>query len=457
MEIAQIIGSRGPIAVGPVRLDGAAMLAPMSGVSDLGMRRAARRFGAALAFSEMVAAETYLDGDAEASMRAEGEGVAPHAVQLVGREPEAMAETARRVEGAGAAIIDINMGCPSRRVAGALAGAALMRDLDHAERVVSAVVAAVRVPVTLKMRLGWDAAMLNAPELAMRAERAGVRMVTVHGRTRAQFYDGRADWRAARGVTEAVSVPVIVNGDCAGVEDARAMLALSGARGVMIGRAAVGAPWLVGSVSRALAEGGPLRLPPAEDRRAAAIEHLDWLLAELGSRAGLRHARKHLAAYAEAAGAPAPLRRDLVTTDDPGRAQRCSARAFDRDAGGRGVSAPFQKARSDPAKVLNALAQPLITVEGQGLVIEANTAAETFFDMGRGALLRSRLNDLLPFGSPVFGLVADAVKNHATVAGYKIDISTPRTGNRGPVDVFIAPLPQTQRFRRDYAARTGNC
>ncbi len=329
MKFAQKLGNRNTLAVGTMRLEGVAMLAPMSGVSDLGMRRAARRFGAALAFSEMVAAETYLDGDAEATLRADGAGVSPHAVQLVGREPRAMAETARRVAGAGAAIIDINMGCPARRVSGALAGAALMRDLDHAERVVSAVVGAVSVPVTLKMRLGWDAASMNAPELAMRATRAGVQMVIVHGRTRAQFYEGRADWRAVRAVVEAVSAPVVINGDCAGVEDARAMLAQSGARGVMVGRAAVGAPWLVGAISRALADGGPLRPPPVAERRAAAIAHLDWLLGELGSRVGLRHARKHLAAYAEAVGAPAPLRRELVTTDDPDRAVALLGRAFD--------------------------------------------------------------------------------------------------------------------------------
>ncbi len=324
-----------PIAVGPVRLDGSAMLAPMSGVSDLAMRRIARRFGASLAFSEMIAAETYLDGDAEASMRAEGEGVSPHAVQLVGREPGAMAETARRVEGAGAAIIDINLGCPARRVAGALAGAALMRDLDHAERVTAAVVEAVSAPVTLKMRLGWDAATINAPELAARAARAGVRMVIVHGRTRAQFYEGRADWSAARAVVEAVSVPVIVNGDCAGLEDARAMLAQSGAHGVMIGRAAVGAPWFVGAISRALGEGGLLRPPPVEERRAAAIEHLDWLLGKLGRRAGLRHARKHLAAYAAAAGARAPLRLELVRTDEAERARTLLGLAFDGEAIGK--------------------------------------------------------------------------------------------------------------------------
>jgi len=329
MSSAQKISATAPVAVGPIRLEGAAMLAPMSGVSDLAMRRIALHFGAALVFSEMVAAETYLEGDAEAGLRAEGEGVSPHAVQLVGREPRALTEAARKAEGAGAAIIDVNMGCPARRVSGVLAGAALMRDLDHAERILSAVVEAVSAPVTVKMRLGWDECSLNAPELARRAERAGVRMATVHARTRAQFYTGRADWSAARPVAEAVAMPVIVNGDCASLEDARAMMASSGAKGVMIGRAAVGAPWLVGAVSRALAEGGAVRLPSLEERRQAALEHLDWLLGALGARAGLRHARKHLAAYA--AGAPAWLRRDLVTTDDPRRAQKLLSAAFDAE------------------------------------------------------------------------------------------------------------------------------
>src|SRR5271165_4675466 len=329
MKSAKSLSTTSPIVLGPLVLDGIAMLAPMSGVSDLAMRRIARRFGAALVFSEMVAAGTYLDGDAEAALRAEGEGIFPHAVQLVGREPQALAETARRVEGAGAAIIDINMGCPARRVSGALAGAALMRDLDHAERIVASVVQAVSVPVTVNMRLGWDETCLNAGELARCAERAGARMATVHGRTRSQFYDGRADWKAAREVVDSVAIPVVVNGDCATVEDARAMITQSGARAVMIGRAALGRPWLVGAISRALSDCGELRLPRPDDQREAAIEHLDWLLGKLGARAGLRHARKHLSAYAEAAGLPAALRRELLTTDAPNRARTLLAAAFD--------------------------------------------------------------------------------------------------------------------------------
>jgi nifR3 family TIM-barrel protein len=308
----------------------------MSGVTDLGMRRLARRFGAAFVVSEMVASDAYVRGAEEARLRAEGAGISPHVVQIAGCEPHWMGEAARLAEASGADAIDINMGCPSKRVTGGYAGSALMRDLDHAMRLVAATVAAVAVPVMLKMRLGWDQSSPNAAELARRAEAAGIRAVTVHGRTRCQFYEGRADWAAIAAVKQAVTIPVVANGDCVTPADAVAMCRCSGADAVMIGRAAMGRPWLVGEIGHFLCRGESRPEPSRAMRRDAALEHYGTLLSMFGRDQGLRHARKHLAAYCDHArpggrAAPTPLRHRLVTSEDPREVERLIDRLFEDD------------------------------------------------------------------------------------------------------------------------------
>ena len=296
-------------------------LAPMSGVSDLPFRRLAHRLGATFVVSEMIASEELVKSRADVLRRAEGRELTPFVMQLAGREERWMADGARIAEARGADVIDINMGCPAKEVTGKLSGSALMRNLDHAQALIRAVIQAVGIPVTLKMRLGWDDKTRNAAELARRAEAEGIKLITVHGRTRCQFFTGAADWSGVRSVVEATSLPVLVNGDILSPTDASRALDASGAQGVMVGRGAYGAPWMPGRIAEALSSGDDPGDPSLTTQRDIALEHVDAMLTHYGRELGLKNARKHIGWYLASSGAEATIvkacRARLCTALDP--------------------------------------------------------------------------------------------------------------------------------------------
>ena len=443
-----------PLKIGEIAVANRVLLAPMSGVTDAPFRRLAAALGAGLVVSEMTASDDLVHGRPMSRLRCEAAGIGPHVVQLAGCETHWMAEGARVAEAAGADIIDINMGCPARHVTGGQSGSALMRDLDHALTLIEATIAAVKVPVTLKMRLGWDDRSLNAPELARRAEAAGVQMITVHGRTRCQFYKGEADWTAVRAVKDAISVPLVVNGDITSFEKAVQALEISGADAVMIGRGAQGQPWLPGQIGRRL-ETGKAEAAPALAEQLSHIRALyDEVCRHYGLRIGLKHARKHLGWALEIAAqcsrAPAATlkrwRQNILTSEDPHRRASIApgrVRRFCMECCRMTSAAEHRRpVPSDSEAILNALPNPVLLVAPDGRIVDANIAAESFFEISTQFLRRQSLKELVPFGSPLLALIDQVRSSGSPVNEYKVDLGTPRIGGDRQVDLHVAPLTE---------------